>query len=98
MSVSFTIQNAINGKPNELKHPNKNNVQSTVANVSKCVLRKVGRVRRIRTLRDFLAGDYLPIQLLRFGERLGHGEIQNLVFLVLPVRMGTQRHQHQDIE
>ena len=75
MSVSFTIQHAIGGNPNKLIDLNKNNMKSIVANVGRRVLKKVAKVRSIRTLRDFLAGDYLPIQLLRFGQRLGHGEV-----------------------
>ena len=75
MSVSFTIQNAVSGNPNELIDLNKNTMKSTVTNVGRRVLKKVPKVRSIRTLRDFLAGDYLPIQLLRFGQRLGHGEV-----------------------
>ena len=75
MSFSFTIQHAIGGNPNELIDPNKNNMKSTVADVGRRVLKKVPKVGSIRTLRDFLAGDYLPIQLLRFGQRLGHGKV-----------------------
>ena len=75
MSVSFTIQHAIGGNPNKLIDLNKNNMKSIVANVGRRVLKKVPKVRSIRTLRDFLAGDYLPIQLLRFGQRLGHGKV-----------------------
>ena len=75
MSVSFTIQHAIGGNPNKLIDLNKNNMKSIVANVARRVLKKVPKVGSIRTLRDFLAGDYLPIQLLRFGQRLGHGKV-----------------------